>query len=88
MKSTIRESSSSETLDGTREAKRKFRWESISRPWTKRKKKTRVEKSNSKPRNWRIYQQIRGGIGFARASSIGIRSLFEERDDAKSRRME
>lgn len=39
MKSTIRESSSSETLDGTREAKRKFRWESISRPWTKRKKR-------------------------------------------------
>lgn len=86
MKSTIRESSSSETLDGTREAKRKFRWESISRPWTKRKKKTRVEKSNSKPRNWRIYQQIRGGI---RASFFnGIRSLFEEGDDAKRRRME
>lgn len=60
MKLTIRESSSSETLDGTREAKRKFRWESISRPWTKRKKKTRVEKSNSKPRNWRISRFVEG----------------------------
>ena len=52
----------------------------------KKKKNTRVEKS--KPKNWRMYQQIREGIGFALETSFfnGIRSFFfEERDDAKSR---
>lgn len=76
MKSTIRESSSSETLDGTREdgeAKRKFRCrESMSRPWTKKKKrKTRVSRNRIRNRKIRGYIRFVGGLVSEREFSTG-----------------